>query len=207
MAKIFCAKCNGCGDCCHGMTDTIHLDPYDVHMLSEGLHQTFEELHNHHILAFHTEDGMVLPHLQMKDGPDGACPLLGKDGRCQIHPFRPGLCRLFPLGRDYDADTQTFQYFIVDSGCPMPGKMKVKISKWIGIPDLPEYEHYIADWHYFCCRSKSMLAAASDEQYRERWNLFVLKVFFVTPYIIPADGSQNFYSLFRIRLKEAENVL
>ena len=26
MAKIYCEKCNGCGDCCHGMTDTIHLD-------------------------------------------------------------------------------------------------------------------------------------------------------------------------------------
>ena len=27
MAKIYCEKCNGCGECCHGMTDTIHLDP------------------------------------------------------------------------------------------------------------------------------------------------------------------------------------
>ena len=33
MAKIYCEKCNGCGDCCHGMTDTIHLDPYDIYLL------------------------------------------------------------------------------------------------------------------------------------------------------------------------------
>ena len=38
MAKIYCEKCNGCGDCCHGMTDTIHLDPYDIYLLcSDGL--------------------------------------------------------------------------------------------------------------------------------------------------------------------------
>lgn len=207
MAKIYCAKCNGCGDCCHGMTDTIHLDPYDIYMLSSGLGQSFEELHASGAIALHAEDGMILPHLKMADGPEGACPFLGADGRCRIHAFRPGLCRLFPLGRDYDADTHTFRYFIVDNGCPMPGKMKVKISKWIGIPDLADYEQYIAEWHYFCRDAKSMLTSSSDAKYNEQWNLFVLKVFYVTPYVIPEDGSQNFYSLFHMRLQQARSVL
>ena len=44
MAKIYCEKCNGCGDCCHGMTDTIHLDPYDIYLLCSGLQTTFQQL-------------------------------------------------------------------------------------------------------------------------------------------------------------------
>lgn len=207
MAKIYCSVCNGCGGCCHGMTDTIHLDPWDIHMLSGGLHQSFEEMRTGGILALHEEDGLILPHLRMDDGPDGACPFLGKDGRCSIHSFRPGLCRLFPLGRNYDADIRSFRYFIVDNGCPMPGKMKVKISKWIDIPELSRYEQYVSEWHYFCKDAKAMLSHSTDNNWNRQWNLFVLKVFFVTPYNFPADGSEDFYSLFYIRLREARAIL
>ena len=44
LAKVYCEKCNGCGDCCHGMTDTIHLDPWDIYQLSAILGKSFEEL-------------------------------------------------------------------------------------------------------------------------------------------------------------------
>ena len=33
MAKLPCISCEGCGDCCRGMGDTVHLDPYDIAML------------------------------------------------------------------------------------------------------------------------------------------------------------------------------
>ena len=26
-----------------------------------------------------------------------SCTFLDENGRCSIHPFRPGICRLFPL--------------------------------------------------------------------------------------------------------------
>lgn len=207
LAKVYCEKCNGCGDCCHGMTDTIHLDPWDIYQLSSGLGKSFEELRAAGILALHEEKGMILPHLRMQDGENGACPLLSSDGRCSIHPFRPGLCRLFPLGRDYDADTRTFRYFIVDNGCDMPGKIKVRISKWLGIAELSEYEKYVSEWHYFCKDVKSFLASSDDTAFAQQLNLFILKVFFVTPYVIPEDGSSDFYSLFRMRLTQARTVL
>ena len=34
----------------------------------------------------------------------GACGFLADDGRCSIHMLRPGICRLFPLARDYSDD-------------------------------------------------------------------------------------------------------
>ncbi len=207
MAKIYCEKCNGCGDCCHGMTDTIHLDPWDVHQLTAGLGKGFEELRADGILALHTEEGMILPHLCMRENGEGACPLLTADGRCSIHPFRPGYCRLFPLGRDYDAATQTFRYFVVDNGCDMPGKMKMKISKWLGIQDLPRYERYVSDWHYFCRDVKQYMKTAEDENFVRQLNLFLLKVFYLTPYVVPEDGSRDFYDLFEMRLRQARGVI
>lgn len=207
MAKIYCEKCNGCGDCCHGMTDTIHLDPWDVHQLTNGLGKQFEELQAEGILALHAEGGMILPYLCMCEDGEGACPLLAADGRCSIHPFRPGYCRLFPLGRDYDAETKTFQYFIVDNGCDMPGKMKVKISKWLGIPELPRYERYVADWHYFCRDVKVYMEKAEDEAFVRQLNLFLLKVFYLTPYVVPGDGTKDFYDLFEMRLRQARSVI
>lgn len=207
MAKIYCEKCNGCGDCCHGMTDTIHLDPWDVHQLTAGLGKDFEELRAGGILALHTEEGMILPHLCMRESGEGACPLLTADGRCSIHPFRPGYCRLFPLGRDYDAATQTFRYFVVDNGCDMPGKMKMKISKWLGIQGLPRYERYVSEWHYFCRDVKRYMKTAEDEDFVRQLNLFLLKVFYLTPYVVPEDGSRDFYDLFEMRLRQARGVI
>ena len=55
------------------MTDTIHLDPWDIYQLSSGLGKSFEELRAAGILALHEEEGMILPHLRMqikKDNPD-----------------------------------------------------------------------------------------------------------------------------------------
>ena len=46
---------------------------------------------------------------------------------------RPGICRLFPLGRQFDEEKTS--YFIVPEGCVKGGLSKVRIDKWLGIPD------------------------------------------------------------------------
>lgn len=199
MARIYCEKCNGCGDCCHGMTDTIHMDPYDVDQFTRNLHRSFQQMLDHEI-GLHVEEGMILPHLRFSHD---VCPFLDTEGHCTIHAFRPGFCRLFPLGRDYDAATRTFRYFIVDAGCDMPGKVKVRISRWLGIPDLPRYEQFVADWHYFCRDVKAAIARRNDPDYTARLNQFLLTVFYLTPYA-PA---QDFYRLFYLRLDQARSVL
>ena len=202
MARVYCEKCNGCGDCCQGMTDTIHLDPLDLVSLENGLGKSFADLMQSGRIALHEEEGMILPHLKMTDGADARCTFLGADGRCTIHPFRPGLCRLFPLGRDYDADSRTFRYFVVESGCDMPGRVKVKISRWLGVPELKKYEAYVSSWHYFCKDVKAQLPGLETES-RRSLDLFVLKVFYETPF----DRERDFYDQFALRLKEARTVL
>ena len=53
---------------------------------------------------FGVVDGLIIPHLKMNVNTD-SCTYLNKNGRCSIHPFRPGFCRLFPLGRYYENDS------------------------------------------------------------------------------------------------------
>ena len=100
MVKADCGGCNGCSRCCHGMGNSIILDPYDVYRMTTGMGKSMQEL-----LAASVElnvvDGVILPNLKMQ-GAEEACAYLDGEGRCSIHPYRPGICRLFPLGRYYE---------------------------------------------------------------------------------------------------------
>lgn len=98
MVRLGCNDCDGCSACCQGMGESIVLDPWDIHMLSQNLQQSFEDMIGNSI-ELHSEQGMILPHLKLS-GKEEKCTFLNEEGRCLIHAFRPGFCRLFPL-EDY----------------------------------------------------------------------------------------------------------
>ena len=162
MVRISSSSCAGCGACCRGMSDTIVPDPYDVWQMGLITGKTFEELMGAGI-DLHVEEGVILPHLMMKKDT-GGCYFLGEDGRCTIHAYRPGICRLFPLGRQYDEEKTS--YFIVPEGCVKGGLSKVRIDKWLGIPDLPAYEDFKSRWHSFIRTLTARIAAEQSDEIR-----------------------------------------
>ena len=89
------------------------LDPYDIYRLTKNLELDFTRLMQGRI-ALHVEEGLILPHLAMSE-ENGACSFLNEEGRCSIHAHRPGICRLFPLGRIYENDG--FSYFLQVNEC------------------------------------------------------------------------------------------
>ena len=188
MVRISSSSCAGCGACCRGMSDTIVPDPYDVWQMGLITGKTFEELMGAGI-DLHVEEGVILPHLMMKKDT-GGCYFLGEDGRCTIHAYRPGICRLFPLGRQYDEEKTS--YFIVPEGCVKGGLSKVRIDKWLGIPDLPAYERYKAQWHSLIRLLKARIAAEPSEEVRRNVNLYFVRVFFMAPYE-GASSAEAFY--------------
>ena len=197
MVKADCHDCEGCSDCCHGMGNSIVLDPMDVWRLQRGTGYDFQGLLDQ-ALELQVVDRMILPNLRMT-GEEEACPFLNEAGRCKIHPYRPGICRMFPLGRYYEEDG--FQYFLQIHECSKKERGKVKIKKWLGLPNLSAYEKYIADWHRFLLDCEAGIQTLDEENTRIL-NLYVLKMFYQTAY-----ESEEFYEEFYERLQQVKNTL
>lgn len=188
MAKTNCNGCKGCSSCCRGMGNSIVLDPLDTHRLCSGLGESCADLLNS-CLELNVADGVILPNLRMTAKED-ACVFLS-NGRCRIHSLRPGICRIFPLGRFYE--NRSFQYFLQIHECPAPNKNKVKIRKWIDMPDIKRYEKFITDWHYFL---KPLQEYAMDFEHGEKikkLSMLILQQFYLKPYAADGDFYQEFY--------------
>lgn len=217
MAKIGCNDCEGCSYCCQEMGESVVLTPFDICELTWHLGKNFDELMEDKIELYMT-DGMVMPNLKMTGGTEAygsreVCGFLNSEGRCSIHAFRPGLCRLFPLGRNYEIkqietadgieEVKGFQYFIVKDSCPKLNGTKVKIEKWLDIPNLKKNEEFITTWHYFCRdfqeEMQEMLRAGEDEKVK-RNNLSMLELFYRRPY----DRGRDFYEQFEERMRSIE---
>lgn len=197
MVKLGCRECAGCSECCHKVGDSITLDPWDIYMLTGNLGCSFEKLLDKYV-EMGVVDGLVLPHIRL-DSEEEGCHFLTEEGRCSIHSFRPGICRLFPLGRIYE--DENFSYFLQTEECHVKNRTKVKVSKWLGIPDLERYEEYIISWHYFC-REIQKNAREMEPEILKNCNMYLLQNFFVEPY-----RQEDFYPQFEKRLKAARDTL
>ncbi|MGN0334474.1 MAG: YkgJ family cysteine cluster protein [Lachnospiraceae bacterium] len=197
MVKADCGDCNGCSACCRGMGASITLDPLDIYRLTTNLELSFDGLLAEHI-ELNVSDGIILPNLKMA-GSEERCTFLNTQGRCSIHPHRPGICRLFPLGRFYE--NGSFQYFLQTHECKNENRTKVKVKKWIDTPNLKQYEKFTNDWHYFLLKMQER-AEGEDEQMAKQVSMFLLQTFYIRPY----DRSKEFYPQFEERMEQAKLI-
>lgn len=198
MVKADCGDCKGCSACCQGMGESIVLDPYDVFRLTTGLQVSFEELLGDKV-ELNVFDGMILPHLKMA-GEQETCAFLDGNGRCSVHSIRPGICRLFPLGRFYE--NGSFKYFLQIYECKNQNRTKVKVKKWIDTPDLKKNDEFILLWHDFIADMQERLMKAGDEALFKKVNMFLLQSFFIEPYHL-----EDFYGQFKARLDKVKTVV
>lgn len=197
MVKADCRDCKGCSACCRGMGGSIILDPLDIWRLSVNLSRDFEELMERYI-ELNVADGLILPNLKM-DTEGEKCGFLDKNGRCSVHSSRPGICRMFPLGRYYEE--KGFRYFLQMHECRATDRGKVKVKKWLDTPDLKTYEAFIWDWHQFLKDCQDAALTLDREQLRIL-TLYILKAFYQTPY-----AKEGFYGEFYGRLRKVRRTL
>lgn len=194
MARLGCNECSGCSSCCRGMGQSILLDPYDLYQLQTATGQNFAQLMQEKI-ELHVEDGLILPSIRMQDKGD-ACGFLNSQNRCSIHNYRPGLCRLFPLGRNYDE--KGLRYFQLDDACKIPNRTKVKIKKWLGIDQITKYERFLIDWHDLRRELQTQIMEQQSDAYTQKINVKFLENYYQRPY----DVKKDFFDQFRERKKE-----
>lgn len=200
MVKADCDDCKGCSACCHGMGSSIVLDPLDVHRLMSHFQTRFEVLLEDKI-ELNIVDGVILPNLKMNTQAEGEpCVFLDAEGRCSIHEDRPGICRIFPLGRVYEDNS--FSYILQIHECQKENRSKVKVSKWIDTPDLKKNQQFITDWHYFLKAAQARLAAGGEEELIKRIAMQILQYFYIEPYHADSD----FYEQFDKRLIQMKKL-
>lgn len=194
MVKADCHGCAGCHACCTGMGNSVILDPYDVWRMQRGLHKSLQELLGEGKLELHVVDGCILPNLAMA-GAEEACCFLDREGRCSIHAFRPGVCRLFPLGRYYqDGD---FRYFLQKGECSAPNRSKVKVSKWIDTPDQKKYHDFLCAWHELLKGVEEAVRGREDSERARALNVNLLQTFYFEADAMGGD----FYGAFAEKAK------
>ena len=194
MLKLSCQDCAGCFSCCVGMGNSVVLTPYDVFELEKNLEVTFEQLMSEK-LELGISDGIILPNLKMA-GEGERCGFLNKEGRCSIHAFRPGICRLFPLGRQYGENE--ISYIFLEHACPKPNKTKVKI-----IANIEQNEAFLLNWHKLKKQAIELIERAKEDTMAKELNMYLLNLFFVQPY----DTKQDFYVQFEVRRNMVEKLL
>lgn len=193
MAKLGCQDCAGCSSCCKGMGNSIILDPLDVFRISKKTGMGFEGLLQAHI-ELNVVDGIILPNLKLT-GLNEACTFLDSKGRCSIHDARPGICRLFPLGRYYE--NGDYKYFLQIHECEKKNRTKVKIEKWVDTPNYAKYKAYILEWHYFLNGVEELLAKEQNEDFSKQICMLILQAFYMRLYNMERD----FYEQFSERMK------
>lgn len=200
MVKISCHDCAGCSSCCRDMGESIWLDPYDVFQLTKNLGKSMESILAKEV-EFHVEEGLILPNIRMIGEGEPACGFLSPEGRCNIHGFRPGFCRLFPLGRNYEDGKLT--YFVLKDACPAPNKSKIKINKWLNVPNLKAYESFLVEWHGLTKMLREYYGEhMEDEAVIKAVNMKFLQIFYLTPYM-----EEEFYQDFEKRMEEMNRFL
>lgn len=199
MVRAACNDCEGCHFCCEDMGDSILIDPLDVYLLQKNLKTKIETLIEKKI-ELRMVDGLILPNLMM-DEKTNCCVFLNEEGRCSIHAFRPGICRLFPLGRIYEDGNLV--YFLQREGCVKENRSKVKVSKWLDTPELKKNQKFLVDWHDFRKEMEKIVQETSDENTVKTITMFLLHTFFLQPY----DENADFYEQFYERLGRIQSVL
>ncbi len=197
MVKIDTQNCSGCSACCHGSGRTIIMNPFDVHEILSHGNMEYKTLVKEKI-DWHLEEKIMHPHMQ-NFGEDEACGFLDDEGRCSIHQYRPGVCRLFPLGRFYEQ--KDFKYFYQPGECVKPILSKVKVKKWIGIRDYDKNKDFVLAWHDFIKALQWRARFIRDEQELEAMNRYLIDRFYDTVW------GEDFYEDFYVRLAEAKGHL
>lgn len=193
MVKADARGCKGCSWCCEDMCDTISLDPYDIYSLCKGLGKDYTDLMAEEYIVIGLHNLISMPHI--KDRGSG-CGFLSEKKRCTVHAFRPGICRLFPLGRYYHDDT--FSYILQTRGCTMEDRDEVKVSDWLGIKDLDRYEEYVLRWHGVVKKISDFMKEPAQPGVKGRLHERFLKHFYENPY----DLSKDFYPQIYARIEE-----
>lgn len=123
--SFVCAQ--DCSDCCKHKL--IQVNPYEITRMSSCLHITTSEF-----IHAYTQQGVYL-----KQYEDGACIFHSEEG-CSVHPDRPLVCRLYPLGAHQNKEkNEQFTLVQLPSFCEGVLDTKGTVESYLNSQDTKDY--------------------------------------------------------------------
>lgn len=133
--------CTQCGKCCVNREDIL-LNPKDLFRISQYLGLTPQETVSKYCEVY-IGSSSRLPIVRLKpQGSRKRCPFL-KDQKCSVHPVKPAVCAMFPIGRcvrwqkgqEVKEDIQ-IEYILNDPGCGDRSETHT-VREWLGSFGIP----------------------------------------------------------------------
>ena len=129
-------KCDKRGDCCRNRDENpILLSVYDVFKLRQHLGvsgREFAEKYGQTILGGQSHIPlMILRNIWIENGEDRSHCVFLKENECSVYKSRPLVCRMYPVGRATDSESNSYFFLTNTEGCCQSGCGK---------------EHTIEDW-------------------------------------------------------------
>jgi len=129
--SAFSFRCRVCGGCCRNKA--IRVAPYEALRLARNLGVTTTEFYR----SYTVERGAFL-----RDKPDGSCIFLNARG-CGVHPDRPLVCRLYPLGQIVDRrGRELFGIMPLHPGCAGLLGTEATVASYLESQEVEAYFRY-----------------------------------------------------------------
>lgn len=140
-------ECEMCGNCCRNRSDPILLTGADVYRIACTLGQTMIDVVTDNTRGY-IGDTSHLPVIALEERMDGSCRFLRK-GRCMVHQSKPAVCALYPLGRIYNFQDNSFHYFVNPKTCQSYHKSEKSwtLQEWLDLFKIEESEEMARVWN------------------------------------------------------------
>jgi hypothetical protein len=140
----FTFGCNRCGKCCREREDIL-LTPLDLFKIARHLRKPIQDVMQEYCESYEGHSSKI-PVVRIRPREyRRTCPFAKKEG-CLIHPVKPAVCALFPLGRMTDADTKGFTYFLQPVTCGNKRQTQT-VRQWLDGFSILEEEGFSKQWH------------------------------------------------------------
>ena len=87
------------------------------------------------------------------------------------------------------------RYFLQIHECPKEDRRKIKVKKWLDLPEIGRYERFVCDWHDYVKDLQKKVGR--DPEQIKPVSMELLNRFYRTPY----DPSGDFYEQFYERMQ------
>lgn len=140
-------KCDMCGDCCRNRSEPILLTGADIFRIAHALGKTIIDVLENNATGY-IGDTSHIPVVVLKERADGSCSFL-REGRCMVHRNKPAVCALYPLGRFYNLQDNSFHYFLPPKTCQSNCKSRKSwtLQKWLDNFKIRETEEMTQAWN------------------------------------------------------------